>query len=194
MSKMKGAGGLSPLLDNAQKKNPFFWWLPWGLPASRRLTRKRQARRPSVSPHPGSSPGPCHLTGRLARVVVPEAPPTGAGTAATCLCTRLESLAWSQQGFWQPSFWWKRNLWSLCFDGGNIVVVLLIDFLEERKCVERLWRKKNRHIYTFPFLHASNAETPIYYSHHIKGFINNVFCRNLAFRNPAGTRLDSLAW
>ena len=25
------------------------------------------------------------------------------------------SLAWSQQGFWQPSFCRKRNLWSLCF-------------------------------------------------------------------------------
>ena len=31
----------------------------------------------------------------------------------TCLFTRLESLAWSQQGFWQPSFCRKRNLWNL---------------------------------------------------------------------------------
>ena len=29
------------------------------------------------------------------------------------------------------------------------------------------------------------------FSHHNKGFINYVFCRNWAFRNPAGTRLDS---
>ena len=31
-------------------------------------------------------------------------------------------------------------------------------------------------------------------THHNKGFINYVFCRNWAVRNPAGTRLDSLAW
>ena len=36
-------------------------------------------------------------------------------------------------------------------------------------------------LYTFPFLQK------------IKGFINYVFCRNWAVRNPAGTRLDSLA-
>ena len=29
------------------------------------------------------------------------------------------------------------------------------------------------------------------FSHHKKGFINYVFCRNWAVRNPAGTRLDS---
>ena len=38
---------------------------------------------------------------------------------STCLFTRLESLAWSQQGFWQLSFYRKCDLWSLCFDGGE---------------------------------------------------------------------------
>ena len=39
-----------------------------------------------------------------------------------------------------------------------MVVLLFIDFLEERKCVARLGRMKNRHIYTFLFLHAINGE------------------------------------
>ena len=34
-------------------------------------------------------------------------------------------------------------------------------------------------------------ETLSEFSHHNKGFINYVFCRNWAVRNPAGTRLDS---
>ena len=32
---------------------------------------------------------------------------------------------------------------------------------------------------------------PPQFSYHNKGFINYVFCRNWAVRNPAGTRLDS---
>ena len=35
----------------------------------------------------------------------------------TCLFTRLESLAWSHQGFWYPSFCRKPNLWSLWYGG-----------------------------------------------------------------------------
>ena len=42
---------------------------------------------------------------------------SGAGHCSTGLFTRLESLAWSQQGFWQPSFYRKRNLLSLHCDG-----------------------------------------------------------------------------
>ena len=34
-------------------------------------------------------------------------------------------------------------------------------------------------------------ENPPYFSHTNKGFINYIFCRNWAVRNPAGTRLDS---
>ena len=56
----------------------------------------------------------------------------------TCLFTSLESLAWSQQGFWQPSFCRKRNLWSSCFDGGNWVMFHSIAFLEKRECVNKL--------------------------------------------------------
>ena len=29
---------------------------------------------------------------------------------------------------------------------------------------------------------------------HNKVVINYIFCRNWAFRNPGGTRLDSLSW
>ena len=46
------------------------------------------------------------------------------------------------------------------FCWGNIVVLLFLDFLKERECVRRLGRMKNRHIYTFPSLHASNSEKP----------------------------------
>ena len=49
-----------------------------------------------------------------------------------------------------------------------------IAFLEERECVEKQCRAM-----------------PPQFSHHNKGFINYVFCRNWAVRNPAGTRLDS---
>ena len=54
-------------------------------------------------------------------------------------------------------------------------------------------QRSNGLVYTF--LQASNSEKhkPIF-SHHNKGFINYSFCRNRAVRNPAGTRLDSLAW
>ena len=44
-----------------------------------------------------------------------------------------ESLAWSQQGFWQPIFCRKRNLWSLCFDGRTRVKFLCIAWMEKRK-------------------------------------------------------------
>ena len=36
---------------------------------------------------------------------------------STCLFTRLESLARSQQGFWQLSFCRNCSLWNLCCDG-----------------------------------------------------------------------------
>ena len=49
-------------------------------------------------------------------------------------------------------------------------------------------RMKNGLVFTFPFLHASNAEktSPCFF-HHNKSFINYVFCRNWAIRNPSGT-------
>ena len=74
------------------------------------------------------------LTGRLAVQF--------SGSVATqdpsCLFTRLESLGWSQQGFWQPSFWRKRNLWSLCYDGGSLVLLLFTAYLEERWSIKKL--------------------------------------------------------
>ena len=44
-----------------------------------------------------------------------------------------ESLAWSQQGFWQPTFCRKRNLWSLCFDGRSKVKFLCIASMAKKK-------------------------------------------------------------
>ena len=45
----------------------------------------------------------------------------GTGSSSTCpgegqlvYLPGYRSLAWSQQGFWQPSFCKKRSLWSLC--------------------------------------------------------------------------------
>ena len=57
---------------------------------------------------------------------------------AACSFTRLESPAWSQQVFWQHSFCRKRNLWSLCFDGGTSAALLFIAFLKEREYVNML--------------------------------------------------------
>ena len=51
-----------------------------------------------------------------------------------------ESLAWSQQGFWQPSFCKKHDLWSLCFNWGNWVVLLFTAYLEERGSIKKLKR------------------------------------------------------
>ena len=41
-----------------------------------------------------------------------------------------------------------------------MVVLLFIDFLEERECLERLERMKNRLVSTVLFLHESNAGKP----------------------------------
>ena len=40
------------------------------------------------------------------------------------------------------------------------MVLICIDFPEERESVERLGRAKDALVSTFPFLHASNAEKP----------------------------------
>ena len=100
----------------------------------------------------------------------------------TCLFTRLERLGWSQQGFWQPSLCRKSNLWSLCCEGitrcGSLHSLHV-----EKTCL---------HFSCSPCNQC--REIVPHFSHHNKGFINNVFCINWAVRNPAGTRLDSLAW
>ena len=46
-----------------------------------------------------------------------------------------QSLAWSQQGFWPPSFCRKNNLWSFCFDGRTKpkVKFLCIASMEKRE-------------------------------------------------------------
>ena len=68
-------------------------------------------------------------------------------------------------------------------------------------CIASMGKKKSgdmsilhhsKLLYTFPFLQESNGvkHHPIS-PHQNKGFINYVFCRNWAVRNPAGTRLES---
>ena len=103
-----------------------------------------------------------------------------------------QSLAWSQQGFCQPSF--CKNIIYKAFDliGGNWVMLHSIAFLEQRKCEEKLRMMQNGHIFIVVFspMKAMQRNAPKF-SHHNKGFINYVFCRNWDVRNPAGTRLDS---
>ena len=103
-----------------------------------------------------------------------------------------ESLPWSQQGFWQPIFCRKRNLWSLCFDGRTKVKFLCIASMEKRKSGD----KSIFHPFSFLMLPLSPGtqwiKAPLDSPNQNKGFINYVFCRNWAVRNPAGTRLDSV--
>ena len=59
----------------------------------------------------------------------------------------------------------------------------------------KLGRLKNGLVSTFLFsLCKQCRETQSYFSHYNKGFINYVYFRNWSVGNPAGTRLDSLAW
>ena len=44
-----------------------------------------------------------------------------------------QSLPWSHQIFWQPSFCSKRNLWRLCFDGKIEVKFRCIAAMEKKK-------------------------------------------------------------
>ena len=64
-----------------------------------------------------------------------------------------QSLAWSQQGFWQPSFCGKLNLGSLCFDWGNWVVLLLNASLKERGSIMKLkgWKMDSSPLVLFSF-------------------------------------------
>ena len=69
--------------------------------------------------------------------------------------------------------------------------------MNPRKTESELASMKKNMSTIFSFSMLSNAEKShllLPGSHHIKGLSNDVFCRNLAVRNPAGTRLDSLAW
>ena len=119
------------------------WWRGRrrGRTAPSRCTCCRRART-TPCPRPTSSPWCSPGTGRWAGWTgrkdgvdnrVACATPTEFWNGATCLYTRLESLAWSQQGFWQPSFCRKCNYWSLCYDGRSKVGFLCIAFIEKGK-------------------------------------------------------------
>ena len=115
--------------------------------------------------------------------------------STTCLCTRLESLAWSHQGFWLPSFCRKLYLWSLCCDAGTSVELFCITGLEEGESVDNLGSmdlstlcfssRQLRHI----------SPTPLHwFLHHNKGFINLQFMQNMSCQTPCWdqARLSSL--
>ena len=83
-----------------------------------------------------------------------------------CLFTRLESLAWSQQGFWQPSYFRKRKIWNLRCDVRTGVVLLCIDCIENRTS----WGKSLRHnlkpLYIFPlFQEIKNKKNTTLFPH-----------------------------
>ena len=131
---------------------------PFPLPGL--LTGHTWAQHTGSNPYKWSSGPQEQLIASPRGVIPPGLHRQGRRTAwtATCLFTRLESLAWCQWGFWQLGFCRKCNLWRLCFDGREKGGVYFIAFLEERKCVEKLWRMKNELVSTCSFLHTSNAE------------------------------------
>ena len=93
------------------------------------------------------------------------------------------SLAWSQQGFWQPSFCRKRTLWSLCFDWKTKMDFLFTALMEQKKRED----KSICHPSSFPMLHLSSRKAEKRSTSQSpppkkKGFINYVFCRNRAVR------------
>ena len=65
-----------------------------------------------------------------------------------------QSLARSQQGFWQPSFCRKLNLGSLCFDWGNRVLLLINASLKERASTMKLkgWKMDSFLVFFFSIL------------------------------------------
>ena len=76
--------------------------------------------------------------------------------------------------FMKPFFWWEIG-WCFfyCLPGGKG------KYQKARRMINGL-------VLTFLF---SIKKTPSYFSHKKKGFINYVFCRNWAVRNPARARL-----
>ena len=77
-------------------------------------------------------------------------------TKNICFCNLFiyqarQSLAWSQHGFWRPTFSRKRNLWRLCFDWRTKVKFLCIAAMEKKKSGE-----KSKLHDTSPFLQGSN--------------------------------------
>ena len=98
---------------------------------------------------------------------------------------------WSQQGFQQPRFWKKCNLWSLSFDGRTNMKFLFITSMEKKKCEDMSSFYLSN---TSPCIQEGDKEKhqPIFTPPPSKkNFINNISCRNGAVRNPAGTRLYS---
>ena len=62
------------------------------------------------------------------------------------------------------------------------------------KSGDKLVLHNSKTLCTFPFLQEIMQRTTAYFPHQNKCFINYVFCWNWAVKNPAWTRLDSLAW
>ena len=104
-----------------------------------------------------------------------------------------QSLGWSQQGFWQPSFCRKRNLWRLYFDLRTKVKFLCIATINKKRREETSPFFILSASWYFPFPSWKHWTEALPNSpNQNKDFLNYVFCRNWAVRNPAGTRLDSV--
>ena len=94
-----------------------------------------------------------------------------ASLGATCLFTRLESLAWSQQGFWQLSY--RRNciFMKLCCGGGT----------------------SNFSTFSLSSKQARRS-SPTLIPPWKKGIINLKILQELSCQKPWWTRLNTQAW
>ena len=105
-----------------------------------------------------------------------------APATSTSLFTRLESLAWSPQGFWQPRFcrncgFMKPLLWL-------VNLHYLNGYIKKSKCVHPSSLQAFLHI---PFSSRKRIQRiPTIVLHHNKGFINHSFFWKWVVRNPAG--------
>ena len=109
-------------------------------------------------------------------------------TIAKCLSiaqlffTRLESVAWSKQGFWHPSFFRKHNLWSLCCVVRTKVGFLCLACMEKGKSVDMRILHPSNLFYRFPFLQESNEGSttlccPLKQSLHKSQFLEKLSCQ-----------------
>ena len=76
----------------------------------------------------------------------------------TGLFTKIDSLSWSQQGFWHPSLCRKRNLWTLCCGARTLEVFLCKACMDKRKSGDEYILLHTMILYTIHFFQESNEE------------------------------------
>ena len=97
------------------------------------------------------------------------------------------SQVWSQQGFWQPRFCRKRNLWSLCFDARTKIKLLFIASMEKKKSEDKyILHPSSFPIHPFSSMKAVQRSTTQFPLKH-KGFINysSLVIKQVALNLPA---------